>query len=68
MVFDGANSQLKKNPVFQHSPHISCAFLSLMNESLHTALIKICTGGGDPLSDHSSTHCAYVHCLVSKNI
>jgi hypothetical protein len=27
-----------------------CAFSSAMNKSLHAALVKICTSGGNPLS------------------
>lgn len=61
---------------------ISRAFSTAMNSSLHAALIKVCTSGGDPLL-HScyegvaagkmlpmwlNFHCAGIRCLVSISI
>ena len=38
---------------------VKCVFFSVMNESLHAVLIKICTSKGDPLSPllKRTTHC-----------
>jgi len=51
---------------------VSCAFLPVMNRSLHAMLIKICTSKGDPLSLllKCTTHpsLCYIHCLVSTNV
>jgi len=46
---------------------ISYAFLSAVNKSLNTALIKICTS---PLlwAHHLTPHCAHIHWLVFRNV
>ena len=61
-VFDRAYSQVQST-VFNTVATISYAFLPAMNKSLHAVLIKICTGGGAPLSLPSlQKHTA--HCLT----
>ena len=58
---------------------ISYAFSPEMNNSMHAALTKTCTSGGDPWfhryydniiaeMHHPQPHCAHIHCLVSINI
>jgi len=44
--------------------NISYAFSPAMNKSLHAALIKICTSGGDPLSLSTLLKCATHHLTV----
>ena len=49
-LFDRKNSQQKnKTLFFSIATTISYMFLPVMNKSLHTALVKIHTSGGDPL-------------------
>ena len=50
---------------------ISCVLSPATNEGLHIALVKVCAGGGHPLSvvstaetQHPLPLCAHVHCLV----
>ena len=47
---------------------ISYAFSPVMKRSLHSALLKICTRGGDPLSLLPLPHHAHIHCLLTINI
>ena len=53
---------------------ISYAFSPAMSNSLHTTLLKICTSWSDPLflspllTQHSLTHCAHIHHLISIRV
>jgi len=60
-LFDRANPQLQ-NMFFDMVTTISCAFLPVMNKSLHAALVKICNRGGDPLWLMPLLKCT-THCL-----
>ena len=79
-LFNGANYRLW-HTVLQPFTTASCAFLLVMNKSLHAMLIKICTNCAWPSgmwlafhipvttagTHHPLPHCAHIHYLVSKN-
>ena len=48
-LLNRAHSQLQNAVFFDTVTNISFVFSPAMNKSLHATLVKICTGGGDPL-------------------